>query len=220
QDSVRAQAAGIPRSVHPPSRRSGLRKALGGQLRPAPVAGGEVTASHDDLAHRAAGHLLTIRADEDDLHVPDRLADGDHALGEGVLGREEELAHEPALGGAEAVDEDAVPREVALEELEVAPRGPIALEPHQAQSVEGRALRRHLGTRSGPSRPTSKGKHAAPLSSAPKRLETAPLKAGPWSKVSRSSAVRCRLLVYRITLWSTLRWVSSTPLGRPVEPEG
>ena len=69
-----------------------------------------------------------------------------------------------------------------------------------------------------PSPPTANGNSAAPFSSAPKVLETAPLKLGDCSRVSRSVGAMRRAFVYRRTLWSTLRCVSTTPLGRPVDP--
>ena len=63
------------------------------------------------------------------------------------------------------------------------------------------------------------GNSAAPFSSAPKVLETAPLKLGDCSRLRRSEGAMRRAFVYRRTLWSTLRWVLTTPLGRPVDPE-
>jgi hypothetical protein len=63
------------------------------------------------------------------------------------------------------------------------------------------------------------GKSAAPFSSAPKVLETAPLKLGACSRLSRSEGEMRRAFVYLRTLWSTLRCVSTTPLGRPVDPD-
>lgn len=63
------------------------------------------------------------------------------------------------------------------------------------------------------------GKSAAPFSSAPKTLDITPLKLGTWIRLRRSAGVMPSVTVYRIALWRTLRWASTTPLGAPVDPE-
>ncbi len=107
-----------------------------------PVAGGQIGAPHRDLARLPRRHRGSGRIDDQRLHVLDGLADGDHAVGHGTGRGEEELADQPALGGAEPVDEDAIGGEVLAEEREIAWRGAVALEANQTQGGERAAMRR------------------------------------------------------------------------------
>ena len=107
-------------------------ESLRGQRRVAPVAHGEKPALDDDFAGHASGPLVTLLVDDVHLHVRDRISDRNRVAGAGggfVV--DEELADEPAFGGAEAVDQRAVRLKVRSEMPEVSVRRPIAFEPDQ-----------------------------------------------------------------------------------------
>ena len=152
--------------------------------------------------------------------------------------RDEELASQPGLGRAEPVDEDRLRPRVPIEALDVGPGRQIAFEPHDA---EIRELRVAAEDRPGDDRHAME--HRRPLGHEPgtetvqtgmakverqdrraveDRREQARDDAAEGRRVDERQAVvgpDREASVYRPTLCSTLRCESSTPLGRPVDPD-
>ena len=139
QTTIGTKSPAVARAVVA-QRSRGRQEARRRGRRVVPVAQRQVRAAHDDLAGGPGGDLAPMLVGNEHLHVGDGIADR-HDIGHRVAAAERELAHQPALGGAEAIDENAALVEVPREQLEVEPRHTVALKAHDAHGAVLGSLR-------------------------------------------------------------------------------
>ena len=120
QAAVRLQTTEVSGPVGPERRILVVGRERGArELRPPPVAEGEVAAAHHDLARATARERAPALADHGDVDARDGVPHGQRAVVHRRRGRESELAAEARLRGAQPVRQDAAGAEVPAVQLDV-----------------------------------------------------------------------------------------------------